>query len=305
MNTSATWPPKQIGMIFAAAGFVAFLINPFSILGNVGPDSFSANLLFVISLGVIAGAVRTEQLDTASALRCAVGSYLAIAALLLTAPIAMPFRLAPLGILIVGECLDPTREDRSLLGIPAVWREAIALGLAIAGCSLIASGFGLAESWGGGQVSFGKMLCGFVVTGVAFAVMLTSLEFGLVRKILLASYSAVLLVSAAILLWGFDGVTNEWRTANIIVTVMLLCQVWRHRTRDDVLFKIAETFAGAVLLIRSAELVQSASNALDPFFLIVSGPMLLAGLAGVALGLVLIWSDRLWCASILSKFRPD
>ena len=299
MTTSAGWPPKKIGMLFAVVGCVSLVVNPF---GYAGEASFLANLLFICSLGAIAGAVRTERLNSVSAIRCAVGSYIVLTALLLTPPMAMPFKLAPLGILILGECLDPAPQNRWPDKLPAAWREAVAFGIAVAGCALLKSGFGF-QSWGEGQITFTKLLGGFALTGVAFAMMLTSLDIHRIREILLGSYSAVLLTSVAVLALGAVGVSDGWRTANVVVTVMLLYQVWRHWNRDDALLKIAETFAGAMLLMRSAAFAEDASKALDPFFIVFSGPMLLLGLAGVAFGLILIWSQRCWCGSILAKFQ--
>ena len=135
--------------------------------------------------------------------------------------------------------------------------------------------------------------------------MLTALSSSEISKIVMGGYAVALAIFlAGQLLYIVAGrVPSHDRNAFAIdgvLIAMLLVQVWRQWNQSLALLKIAETFVGAIIVAASLRMAAEASRALDPFFLLVSGPMLLVGLGGVVLGLVLLWSSRLW----LLRFMP-
>lgn len=308
----ANYPKSPLVWLLYGLALASLFIEPFgysefdSVIGP-GISGPVAKILFCVVLFLAGAAVHKERFDTAMAIRWCVGGYVGLEAILCEPPLVIPARLLPLAVLALGQWgTIADQADGGLLdAIPAPLREALAFVLAVIGTSLAISGFDLHNGAEFDGFVFALILPGLVLLGMSLAIMLTALSSSEISKIVMGGYAVALAIFlAGQLLYIVAGrVPSHDRNAFAIdgvLIAMLLVQVWRQWNQSLALLKIAETFVGAIIVAASLRMAAEASRALDPFFLLVSGPMLLVGLGGVVLGLVLLWSSRLW----LLRFMP-
>lgn len=305
-GSSINLPKSPVVWLFYGLAFVSIIIEPFGYgvvdgLFGVGASGSTAKVLLVVSLFSIGAALHKGLLDNPAAIRCGVASYLVLEAVLCEPVLITPLRLLPLAVLALGQLSEgtpPSPNSDLLEQLPAPLREALAFGLVLAGGELLVAGFGLRYTFSFDRLGFVAIMAGFALCAMGMAVMVGKLTWGSTRKIALGSYAAMvaiaLIIQFARIGLGKAGFNHDLYWIDAVITTMLLVQVWRQWHQANAILKIAETFLGGWLVAHGARGFLEAKKALDPFFLIVSGPMLIASVLAILLGLVLIWSSKLW-----------
>lgn len=308
---SANSPKSPLVWSLYGFAFLSLFVAPF------GPSEFDgafgsgisgpiAKILLFIVLAMAGAAVHKERFDSMTAIRWCVAGYVVVEAMLFEPPLAMPVRLLPLAVLALGQSAQPSSTgDGGLLGaIPAPFREALAFGLAVIGTSLAIAGFDLTNGANFEEFSLVLILPGVALFAISVTVMLSALTSGYISKVLLGSYAATLFVfvvgQIVRLAVGRLSPADRWTVGvEALLIVMLLVQIWRQWDQRHALLKMVEAFVGACIVAASLQKAGAASEAMDPFYLLIAGPMFLLSLAGIVLGLFLIWSSRPWLLRIV------
>lgn len=256
--------------------------------------AFLAQFLVFVGFCGVAIAVYKEAVDARRALGISLMVWLACAAIS-EANVGGIRWLLPFPIIVmVTWPRAPLPADGMLTQLPEPVRQGLSVIAAIVGSDMITSGLARFNLIGM-RFDYLGLFFGALVYGLALILLLKPINWRIVARIGIGSYSACLLLFSLVRIVEISTapVVRAQMIFDLVICAMLLTQAWRHFLRRDGWLKLIETVIGGAILSMATKSLLEWENAND-LWILLGVPFAIFAAGMVIVALTLIWSDRIW-----------